>query len=98
MTTKLLFHIPEITDLLGQYWEQPDTKEIRVFMKTAIMSERTLNKLHDYSRSQPSGVYPGKMWKTQDALSPSGWGLCWFSESKKGKDWCSNNYRKIILE
>lgn len=59
--------IPPITDLLGRYWEQPSISEILFdeLNDYVIMSQSTFDKLANYSCSQPSGVYEGKMWRTQ---------------------------------
>ncbi len=85
--------IPEITNKLGKYWEQPNPKRIEIDDTHALMDPEDFCQLADYSHSQPSGVYPGKMWKRK---GPDGWILCWYSESEL-PDHCDNNYRKILL-
>lgn len=59
-----LIQIPPITNRLGLGWEQPDETEILVDDEYAVMSKGAFNKLKDYSGSQPSALYNGKMWKT----------------------------------
>lgn len=86
--------IPKITDPMGKSWDQPSREDILVDDTHALMSEPDFNKLPDYSRSQPTGVYPGKMWK---AYSGGGsWILRWFGEHPDPK-LCSNHSREIIL-
>lgn len=55
---------PPITDPMGKYWEQPSRFDIEIDDKHAVMSLATFKKLHEYSCSVPSGVYPGKMWRS----------------------------------
>lgn len=67
-----LIQIPPITDRLGQGWEQPDAAEILVDDEYAVMSKDAFDKLKDYTASQPTALYNGKMWKacycTKDGL------------------------------
>ena len=100
--------IPPITDPLGRYWEQPPVSDILVDDTHAVMTRTTLEKLADYSRSQPTGVYPGKMWRAlyyERAIGLDGkvrltgktwWQLCWFGDCPDPTR-CSNNYRDILL-
>jgi len=60
---------------LGRYWPQPPLEAILVDDIHALMSERTLGQLSEYSASVPSGVYAGKMWKRRVY---TGWFLCWY--------------------
>lgn len=64
MNMSNLIQIPKITDPLGRNWEQPDAGEILVDDEYAVMSKKSLDRLKDYSGSQPSALYNGKMWKT----------------------------------
>jgi hypothetical protein len=94
--------IPPITDPMGKYWNQPDRRRILVDDTHAIMSQRDFDALHEYSCSTPTGVYPGKMWKrnnnayTTPRQQPEWW-LVWFGFSDKGPQWCSNNFRRILI-
>jgi len=56
--------IPPITDPKGSSWNQPKVEDIAICDEFAVMSLKDFNMLKDYSCSQPSGVYHGKMWKT----------------------------------
>ncbi len=86
--------IPPITHKLGKYWDQPDPANIEVDDTHALMEPSDFCHLVDYSHSQPTGLYPGKMWKRKQG---SGWILCWVTESEKGEDFCTINYRDILL-
>ncbi len=65
----------------------------------AYMSSADQKRLSDYSRSTPSGVYPGKMWK--GLFSPLEgepvWHLLWFSEVEGRMDMCKVNSCPILL-
>lgn len=95
--------IPEITDPHGSSWRQPDRAEILIDDTHALMSEESFNKLAEYSMSQPSGVYPGKMWRRNQNVfkpnAPKRWVLCWYGAEFEdgGEKYVSNNYRKILL-
>jgi len=71
--------VPEMTDPLGAYWDQPKLSEIEIDDNHALMSIQSLSKLYEYSNSMPSGVYVGKMWKckTKDC-----WLLRWYGDCK----------------
>lgn len=58
------------------------------------MNQKAFNKIHNYSRSRPSGVYEGKMWRTSD--DEITWHLHWWSESDD-PDKCSGNVRTIKI-
>lgn len=85
--------IPKMTHRLSRYWDQPDPEDIEIDETHALMSPEDFCKLADYSLSQPSGVYPGKMWKRN---AGNDWTLCWYSESHD-PEYCNNNYRTILL-
>lgn len=87
--------IPPITDPLGKSWRQPHRKYIEVDDTHALMSEQTFKGLPDYTRSQPSGVYPGKMWKAH--YPDDGWLLHWFEETPGKPDMCTRKWRMILV-
>lgn len=95
--TPIIHIIPEMTDPLSKYWSQPDRLNILVDNEHAIMSEEIFEQLKDYTRSQPSGVYPGKMWRIEILKV---WNLCWFGELyTEGKHkYVSNHYRIILIQ
>lgn len=87
--------IPAMTDPLGRYWTQPGRNEIAVDDTHAVMSRRSFDLLSEYSRSKPTGVYPGKMWK---AVTREGTPyLCWYGIVEGRDDLCSNNNRQILV-
>jgi hypothetical protein len=97
--------IPRMTDPLGAYWQQPDRSKILVDATHALMERSTFEELAEYSATNPSGAYEGKMWKRHDGafdfkfLARGGkptWMLCWFGMSDK-PGYVSNHHRKIIL-
>ena len=98
--------IPPITHELGRYWDQPSTAEILIDDTHALMTLATFDELAEYSASNPSGAYEGKMWKRNDGsfdrqfIANGGvptWFLCWYGESQIGPGYVSNNHRKILL-
>jgi hypothetical protein len=98
--------IPPMTHELSRYWEQPLAAEILVDDVHALMTRATFDKLAEYSASNPTGAYEGKMWKRLDGefdeeFKAHGgvpeWLLCWFGESQIGPGYVSNNHRKILL-
>lgn len=103
--------IPPITDPLGRSWRQPDRSLIEIDDTHALMTRLTFESLADYSASNPSGVYVGKMWRRHDGVfdvvfrSAGGtpeWLLCWFGPCKKAEcpgcdKFVSNNWRKILI-
>lgn len=96
--------IPPITHPLGRGWRQPDSSSVIVTDTHALITERVFDDLHEYSGSQPSGVYEGKMWKGEwQPLTVDGtfihtgkWWLRWFGYSDKA-DCVSNNQRRILI-
>lgn len=74
--------IPDMVHPLGKHWQQPNPDNILIDDTHALMSERSLGELHEYSMSIPSGVYEGKMWKFK---TRNKWFLKWFGgENSKG--------------
>lgn len=110
MRDQLLNVIPPITEPLGRHWDQPDTSLIQIDDEFARMNAHVFRELPEYSTSQPSGVYPGKMWKRHDGafdhefIARGGkpdWLLCWYGECSEHpagcQKCCSNNSRKILV-
>lgn len=89
--------IPLMTDPLGAYWTQPSVYDIVVDDDCVLMSQSDFDKLSDYSRSQPSGVYDGKMWKSK---YNNIWYLKWYGPHENPHlniDMCTVNHREIII-
>lgn len=104
--------IPEMTDPLGRHWLQPKREELVIDETHALMSMSAFARLSDYSRTNPSGVYPGKMWRRQVThanhalpcgviVPKGGWILCWYGEPyPAGHEWhgsVANGYRAILV-
>ena len=77
IATSPFYIIPPIVNPLGRYWDQPDRENITIDEKSAIMSQADFEKLHDYSTSDPTGCYEGKMWKSY-ATTNHTWYLSWY--------------------
>lgn len=56
--------IPEMTHELSRAWDQPSKSEFAIdqLSEYAIMSEDIFKRFKNYSHSQPTGAYEGKMW------------------------------------
>ena len=96
--------IPPMTDPLGQQWRQPDSSKILVDDSHALMDRAAFDTLAEYSATIPTGVYPGKMWKRHNGVhdprcKPEDikWMLGWYGLSDKDDDFCSVNFREILL-
>lgn len=72
--------IPEMTNKLGKYWEQPERKNIFIDQDFAYMDKSTFNKLKQYDLSCPSGTYIGKMWKSM-ITDDTDWRLRWYHKN-----------------
>lgn len=68
--------IPPITSEQGRGWRQPSTTHIDFDGDYALMPQWVFKELSEYSRSMPSGVYDGKMWKAQ--MKDGTWLLRWY--------------------
>jgi hypothetical protein len=87
--------IPAMDDPLGKYWDQPeDMTEVPVDGSHAILTPRQFRDLPDYSRSTPSGVYPGKCWKGCDRSGD--WYLAWWG-ADSGDGMLQNFVRGILI-
>lgn len=97
--------IPPITASLGrsQSQHQPSPDEITIDDTHALMSPDTFVRLSNYSTSDPTGVYEGKMWRAQEVVSTAEalrfsdrWLLRWFGYSEDPNK-CSYNQRLILI-
>ena len=74
--------IPDMIHPLGKHWQQPNRDNILIDDTYALMNNRSLGELYEYSMSIPTGVYEGKMWK---ARSKNRWFLRWYGvENEEG--------------
>ena len=69
-------YIPEMTNELGKYWDQPSRDEMEFSENEVFMDDNTFKQLKNYSTSVPTGCYEGKMWKS---LGAKGWYLRWYA-------------------
>jgi hypothetical protein len=96
--------IPDMTDPLGQHWEQPSRAEIELRGGAAFMTRETMEKLKNYSASIPSGKYQGKMWRLCEHEAsfgkigaPDAWHIVWYGPSEKGEEYVKLNFRPIVI-
>lgn len=92
--------IPPMTHPYGAHWDQPNREEILVDDKHALMTKRTFLQLSEYSYTNPTGTYEGKMWRARrletDPDLPE-WYLKWFGLSFNGDPEMVSINRRIIL-
>lgn len=100
--------IPDMDVNMGRSWRQPLRPDIQFEVSAdmtmpiiknipvhAYMWEADFEGLSDYSRSTPSGVYPGKMWKADWGGK---WHLVWFADSERNPGLeCSIHHCPILL-
>ena len=87
--------IPPITEPEGKCWYQPSYDEL-IFSDDAVMVSRdAFNRLSDYSRSIPSGVYEGKIWKS---MIKDQWYLCWFGAHSTDPKLCTIYRLPLIID
>lgn len=88
-----------MTDPLGQYWDQPDRSLILIDDRDAVMERSTFEKLHEYSCTVPSAVYPGKMWRCSDVYQENlgKWWLRFYTADETDPGFCRLQTRNILL-
>lgn len=75
-------------------WEAPDRSEILAIDKDyVLMRQDTLDRLLDYTHSQPTSLYSGKMWKAKSKEDK--WMFCWCNHSV-GK-YIDINFREVLI-
>jgi hypothetical protein len=87
--------IPDIVDPLGKHWNQPHKRFIEMDETHALMSEQTLKGLANYSCSNPTGCYEGKMWRREQ--NNGEWLLCWFENIPNNDTHCYTKSRILII-
>lgn len=90
--------IPPISDPLGKSWQQPHRRFIELDATHALMSEQTFKGLPEYSMSDPSGVYEGRMWKSYSQFTGE-WYLRWYQvvEQPSYHKGCCIHSREILI-
>jgi hypothetical protein len=92
--------IPPMDHPLGKHWDQPDRFEITIDATHALMSRDAFAQLSDYTYSQPSAVYPGKMWKAGNKNNDQErgrWWLHWWSAHPTDEQLCRHHVREILI-
>jgi len=90
--------IPPITHPWGSSWVQPNPKNIIMDKDYAVMTERDFNLLPDYTASEPTGKYNGKMWKGEfNTSSGKKWYLCWCHDENTVSQEIYISYREILI-
>jgi len=89
--------IPSMTDPLGKYWSQPELSKILIGEVYAAMSQETFNQLKDYSLTNPTGVYEGKMWRSQHNQNGMMFHYLHWWENSEDPDKCKHHTRKILI-
>ncbi len=92
--------------------KQPHPAHVLTNATHAVLRQADFDGLSDYSATNPTGVYPGKMWKRHDGIydaefRASGgqpeWLLCWYGHCSGNTcvqpcdKHCSVNSRKLIV-
>lgn len=91
--------IPPLDEERRGSWDQPPREDILLDSNGATMDQATFDRLPEYSRSIPSGVYPGKMWKRDEWDSvrhEHHWFIGWYGISEDPTK-CTVNFRPIFL-
>ena len=90
--------IPLITHPFGRAWQQPPKYLILVDDTHAVMSRLDFEILMDYTRSQPSALYNGKMWKIQRKFEDGvKWFLCYCHNENNNTSEIEIAYREILI-
>lgn len=75
-------------------WNTPRRNEILAIDKDyVIITKETLAKLPDYTNSEPTGKYNGKMWKAKAHTGE--WMFCWCNNADG--DFIDINYRQVLI-
>jgi hypothetical protein len=82
-----------MTDPMGRHWTQPAREAILVDTQYAMMSTAVFDRLSAYNATNPSGVYPGKMWKRAGVSKT--WFLVWYGPVMDDK--CMIESREILI-
>lgn len=81
-------------DPIARGWSQPDPAGFLFLGDSVLLHPGQISALYGYDSTLPTGVYPGKCWKRDDAAL--GLLLMWYGFGPDDSR-CSINYRKIIV-
>ena len=90
--------IPPMTHPWGKAWKQPDRNNLVLDDKYVMMYRRDFEMLPDYTGSEPTGKYNGKMWKAQYvSRDERKWYLCWCHDENTVSQEIYISYREILI-
>ena len=89
--------VPVMVHPLSMHWVQPPLDRILIDDEHALMDKADFERLAEYSATNPSGAYVGKMWRRHEVKKGSDlWYLGWYGHSEK-PGFVSNNWRLILI-
>lgn len=90
--------IPPMTHPYGAHWVQPNPKNIVLDNDYAVMSKKDFDLLPDYTCSQPTGKYNGKMRKgLLHTPKNDRWYLAWCHDENTVSQEIYISYREILI-
>lgn len=90
--------IPPMIHPYGAHWVQPNPKNIVLDKDYAMMSKKDFDLLPDYTCSQPTGKYNGKMWKGLLHVPKNDrWYLAWCHDENTVSQEIYISYREILI-
>lgn len=90
--------IPPMTDAHGKYWVQPDPRGFVLDDNYVLMEKLDFDLLPDYTNSEPTGKYNGKMWKGRfQTLKGEKWFLMWCHDENKLSNQIYISSREILV-
>lgn len=90
--------IPPMTNSLGKHWVQPDPSGFVLDDDYVLMSKLDFDLLPDYTNSEPTGKYNGKMWKGQfNTTKGKKWFLAWCHDENEVSNLICISYREILV-
>lgn len=90
--------IPPMTNSLGKHWVQPDPSGFVLDDDYVLMSKLDFDLLPDYTNSEPTGKYNGKMWKGQfKTTKGKKWFLAWCHDENEVSNLICISYREILV-
>lgn len=83
--------IPPMTHPWGRAWSQPDHSAWLFDDDCVVLPRSDYLLLGEYVTSQPTGVYPGKVWRSNDVFGRPV--VRWFAEVEGLPDFCRTHWR-----
>jgi hypothetical protein len=77
--------IPEMVHPLSKHWFQPNRESIEVFSDRVEMDKKTFDALPTYNHTNPTALYPGKMWRRESNAAKPCWFLCWVENTTESE-------------